>query len=198
MCLVTNQTTACENNIPITNSTEWSEKLRSYMSFFLITFDGQMTDHDLERGFGLRTFVLQLSESDFQKKIIPAIESNISFSINCSRMRNCEVIKDSYYLYPIAISIYIVLIVRWIYSLKQSPNEMLTPQKILNALFILKCYCDIALLYHILQCKPTGYIEGADYIMHDVKNLLRPVFEGLLIYFLLALSLVFFLDFKRK
>ncbi len=189
VCILQNDTQDCPG-IPATNSSEWWDYLNSEMRFLIITYTGPITDQALEKGLAHKAFVLGMDSDDFREKLVPYADTATNFTLNCTRIRNCDVIRQPFYLYPFAIALYAIIAVVWIWSLRRSPGDMLAAQKILSTFFIMKGFCDVAMLYYMARCRPTGYMEGVDQIMHDVGHLVRPIFEGLITYFLLSMTLV--------
>ncbi|MDR3548976.1 MAG: hypothetical protein P4M11_12060 [Candidatus Pacebacteria bacterium] len=56
--------------------------------------------------------------------------------------------------------------------------------------FVAKTFCDAAFTYSMAMCQPLGTAQGGSFILNDLKNLLRPIFEGVFIYFFLSLAMV--------
>lgn len=63
-------------------------------------------------------------------------------------------------------------------------------QKFITFLIVIKIYCDLSYLYHIMTCKHTGDGSFLEKITFGINNLLQPVFEGTFIFLLLSLALV--------
>ncbi len=67
---------------------------------------------------------------------------------------------------------------------------MANPQSTLTFFFLVKAFCDFAFIYHILQCQSSGAVQGLNYVLYDLKGLLRPILEGVYIHFFLSASMV--------
>lgn len=81
------------------------------------------------------------------------------------------------------------MIAYWVYFNKIANREMKSVEKWLTTLLCAKSFTDTTFFFHIIACKPFGALEGLDAFFSHLRGLTRPVFEGILIYVLLAMSL---------
>jgi hypothetical protein len=139
-----------------------------------------------------------MSINDFNRKVAPYIEDHELFSFNCTRLRNCEVINDPFILYPITLGSYLILLLIWIYSLKKSSTEVVSGQRLLSLLFGIKIYGDVSVFYFMLNCTPSEPLSSFGFLLYDTNNFVRPVFEAVLIYYLLSLSAVYLSYYFRE
>ena len=181
----------CESNIQITNSTNWSYYLSNNESnYLIITSNIDITHNDFDKALNLMAHVLTITESDFNEKIVPYIGEDKVFTLNFKRERNCDVIKQCFYLYLISIGVYIVTVTYWINTIRTSEEQMLGCQKYITFLIVIKMYCDISYFYHIMTCTATGDADKIDQITYGANNLFQPVFEGTFVFLLISFSMV--------
>eukprot|EP00826_Nyctotherus_ovalis_P014288 TRINITY_DN13965_c0_g1_i4.p1 TRINITY_DN13965_c0_g1~~TRINITY_DN13965_c0_g1_i4.p1 ORF type:complete len:188 (-),score=14.49 TRINITY_DN13965_c0_g1_i4:798-1361(-) len=158
--------------------------------FMIITSTARINEYQFETALNSEVVVLRMDLVEFNKKVAPFVGSDRRFGFNCTRLRNCEVVKSPLVLYPITLGIYLILLIIWIYSLNKSSMELLSAQRLLNLLFGMKIYDDAISFWLMLRCRPEGNLYGVAYLLFDANHFARPVFEGVFIYYLLSLSAV--------
>ena len=87
-----------------------------------------------------------MNTDDFENKIVPIVDQHPNVTLNFQRFRNCDVIQQSFYMYPVVLCIYGFAISIWFYCIFTSELSMMVCQYYLTFLIITKAFCDIASL----------------------------------------------------
>jgi hypothetical protein len=189
--LINETVNKCKSNIQVTNSSKWSQYLSNNESTYLIITSNRSISHsDFDKAINLIAHVLIINELDFNEKIVPYIGEDKVFTLNFTRERNCDVIQQFFYLYLVSAGVYIATFIGWVRILVNSQQQMLDCQKFITFLIIIKAYCDLSYLYHIIICEPIGDSNKIDKITYGVNNLLQPVFEGVFVFLLMSFAMV--------
>eukprot|EP00826_Nyctotherus_ovalis_P035020 TRINITY_DN2966_c0_g1_i1.p3 TRINITY_DN2966_c0_g1~~TRINITY_DN2966_c0_g1_i1.p3 ORF type:complete len:116 (-),score=11.87 TRINITY_DN2966_c0_g1_i1:15-362(-) len=98
--------------------------------------------------------------SSAYNKILPYLRNGSAFQLTFTRQRNCQLIKQPFFLYPIASFLNALIVLVWVYSLVKYSAITHCTQRSLTAILLLKAYNDIVLLFriylsliHICRCR---------------------------------------------
>lgn len=183
----------CVSNITVDNTSDWSHELGKVKNRFLIIayafYSKDISYSEYERGLASGKIVMKMRSSAYSG-ILPYLHNRTSFQLAFTRHRNCQFIKQPFFLYPIAVFLNAFIVLVWVYSLAKSSGVVHCTQKSLTAILLLKSYNDIVLLFHIYMCREEGTTAGLESAALNTNAVLQPILKGLLIHLVLLLTLV--------
>jgi len=200
VCMLSNwKPDFCLTGIPITQHNDWIAYLRYLANdFLIITSKEPISSYDYQLAVRYKKSVLYMNNNDFEMRIAPYVQNLTAFSLNCKKLRNCELIRAPCAFYAISIFVNFFALIIWVISIKWNPNEVIPSQRVLTILVILKILYDLVELYNAIICTPTDYLGDLDMLLYYLKKLIKPIFEGIFIYFLLHLALVILALYNRE
>lgn len=158
--------------------------------FLIVTSKDKNTHNKEDQKIITNKIVIKILLDDCTNDVFPYILNRTNFSLSFHRIRNCEVISSPLLLYIMTIPMCVIMIVIWIISLIKSRASLNFSQILIILMIILKSYENIIAILNMNNCSPDKSIDPYIKFASSIKFILKPIFEGLLIYLILSLSFV--------
>lgn len=192
ICILTNESkNTCGTNIQITNSTQWSFYLvRNETNFLIVTSDRTITQSQFENALNKQSHVLSIDHKVFKEKIVPYIGKEKTMTLSFKRTRNCSVMQQSYYLYIVSSIIYVIILLIWFRMFFAYHALMLDCQKFITFLLVVRVYCDLTYILHVMVCTATGSYHALEQLVYGINTMLQPIFQGAFVFLIMSFAMV--------